>query len=402
MILQGVTIVDSTQSRQCDLYIEEGIVKKIAPPHSFTHEDSHQCIACEGFFLIPALIETNVYPQDRQLKSRHLNDLCVDAREGGVSRIVTLPFTEPEISDTITFEFVLQHNNQAHDVELKSVMSAVSSEQLNNIAILLKKGVVAPFVSTTIDNNLMCRVAEYAKMYEVPLWCKAEDASMRQSGVMAEGDTARELGLAGISTLNEELHVARVIEIAAHYDIEVLFKAIASPRSIELIAKAKQEGVRVSCEVSVHHLRHSDRAALGFDTRAKIDPPLAVESDRLALIEALKNGDIAMLTSLHHACSAVNKEVAFFDAMYGTTALRDTFSLYYETCVVEHGMSMKDFVAITSDNAMHIQKREPIVIKEGEKIEALLIDPNGKHRVEDEQSLYYNKTLQGAIVERLF
>jgi dihydroorotase len=149
-----------------------------------------------------------------------------------------------------------------------------------------------------------------------------------------------------------------MIEIARHFKIKILFKAIASPRSVELIAKAKEEGVAVSCEVSIHHLTLCDEACEGFNTMAKLDPPLASREDMLLLQKALKNGDIDMLTTLHQPSSPVNKEVAFFDASYGCEGLENALSNYYEKLVKSELLSMSELIKLAVQNpAKSIGKR---------------------------------------------
>jgi dihydroorotase len=268
---------------------------------------------------------------------------------------------------------------------------------LSDIAILLKKGVVAPYMSTIAKNNIAIKVAEYVKMYGVTLFCKAEDNSLINAGVMLDGDVSSHLGLAGIPELSEVLHVSRMIEIARHFDIKILFKAIASPRSIELITKAKSEGVQVSCEVSIHHLLNSDEACEDFNTTAKLNPPLASASDVIELQNALKRSEIDILTTLHQPSSPVNKEVAFYDAAYGCEALSDALPLYYTKLVKSGLISMSELLKLTAQNPARCINKKAGIIEVGEKAAFVLFDTNEVNAVENAQSLYNGEELFGKV-----
>jgi dihydroorotase len=235
-------------------------------------------------------------------------------------------------------------------------------------------------------------------MYDVTLFCKAEDNSIINAGVMLDGDVSSRLGLAGIPELSEVLHVSRMIEIARHFGIKILFKSIASPRSVELIAKAKKEGVRVSCEVSIHHLLHSDEACEGFNTTAKLNPPLASKESKELLLEAFKNGDIDMLTTLHQPNSPVNKEVAFYDAAYGCEALSDALPLYYTKLVKSGVISMSELIKRTVQKPAKAIKKEAGKVEEGmSATELVLFDIAKSKLIVNAQSLYHNEKIYGEV-----
>ena len=268
---------------------------------------------------------------------------------------------------------------------------------LSNVAILLKKGAIAPYMSTIAKNNIAIKIAEYVEMYGVTLFCKAEDNSLINSGVMLEGDVSSRLGLAGIPELSEVLHVSRMIEIARYFKIKILFKAIASPRSIELITKAKSEGVTVSCEVSLHHLINSDEACEGFNTTAKLNPPLSSRKDVQELQAALKRGEIDALTTLHQPSSPLNKEVAFYDAAYGCEALSDALSLYYTKLVKSGMITMPELVKLTVKNPAKALGCDAGEIKEGIKADFLLFNVNENTKIKNAQSLYDGEELFGSV-----
>ncbi|MCK4975244.1 MAG: dihydroorotase, partial [Sulfurimonas sp.] len=304
----------------------------------------------------------------------------------------------PAVDSEIVLEFAQNglHNLSGAKVELM-LNTLKEDTTLSNIAILLKRGAIAPYMSTIAKNDVAIKIAEYCQMYDVTLFCKAEDNSLINSGVMLDGDISSKLGLAGIPDLSEVLHVSRMIEIARHFKIKILFKSIASPSSIYLINKAKKDGVDVRCEVSIHHLINSDEACENFNTTAKLDPPLASKSDMKLLQEALKNNQIDCLTTLHQPSSPVNKEVAFFDAAYGCEALSDALPLYYTKLVKTGMLSMSELLKLTVQNSAKSIGKKAGVVEVGQSVNALLFNPNEEVTIMNEQSLYNAQEVSGKV-----
>ena len=393
MLISNAIVCDVNGEKEVDVKIEDGVITAIG---SNLHDTN--IVDAKGAYLLPSLIDTNVRVLDASLHAKNIKALAKEAKKGGVGHIILNADSNPAIDNEVVLEFAQNGTKDISDVKIDFMLNSLKEDMsLSNIAILLKKGVVAPYISTIAKNDVAIKIAEYVKMYGVTLFCKAEDNSLIHAGVMLEGDVSSKLGIAGIPELSEVLHVSRMIEIARHFGIKILFKSIASPRSVALITKAKSEGVQVSCEVSIHHLIHSDEACHDFNTTAKLNPPLASKNDVLELQNALKRGDIDMLTTLHQPNSPLNKEVAFFDAAYGCEALEDALPLYYTKLVKSGLISMSELIKLTVQNPAKSIAYEAGEIKVGAQANLLLFDTNETYQIENEQSLYDGDKLQGAV-----
>jgi dihydroorotase len=283
MIISNALLCDIDGERRCDLLIEDGVITEISQKI-----EGDERIELDGAYLLPGLVDTNVRPRDAQINGATLERLAKKALSGGVTTAVLLPDSNPSIDNEIVLEFVQNQRYHEDGAVLEASIATIDSTGgMSNIAILLKRGAVAPYVRSSAKNNTFCRIAEYAKMCDVTLFVRAEDESLAQDGVINEGEVAGKLGLVGISPLSEILHVSRFIELARFYEIKIVFKSITQPRSLELIKKAKSEGLNVQAEVSLHHLILSDRACEDFNTTAKIDPPLVEDEAVVKLQEAL-------------------------------------------------------------------------------------------------------------------
>ncbi|MDD2356318.1 MAG: amidohydrolase family protein [Thiovulaceae bacterium] len=389
MLITNVKICDINGERFANVKVEEGVITEIAES-----KENFETSLC----LIPSLIDLNVRVKDDVLNSKKIEKLSRSASKGGIKELVLNPESTPAIDDEIVLEFVQNNAIPKEGAEIHCSFNTIkaSDATLSNIAILLKKGAVAPFMSTTTHNNLAIKIAEYVKMYNVTLFCRAEDRSLSNMGVMTEGAVSSHLGLAGIPAIGELLHVSRMIELARYYGIKVLFKSIANPRSIEMISKAKKEGVDVRCEVSIHHLLHSDELCENFNTTAKIYPPLATTEDMRLMQEALKNGEIDILTTLHQPSSPVNKEVAFFDASYGCEAIEEALPLYYTKLVKSNFLSMKDLIRLCVKNPAKAIGKQRGTIEVGTK-DFVFFDTQKTFHVSNNQSLYNGEELFGVI-----
>ena len=393
MLISNAVVCDVNGEREVDVKVENGIVVAIGKDLS-----DDEVIDAKGAYLLPSLVDTNVRVFDSSLNATTIARIAKEAKKGGVGHVVLNADTNPAIDNEVVLEFAQNGIKEITTPQIDFMLNTLKDDMsLSNIAILLKKGAIAPYMSTIAKNNIAIKIAEYVEMYGVTLFCKAEDNSLINAGVMLDGDVSSNLGLAGIPELSEVLHVSRMIEIARHFDIKILFKSIASPRSVELINKAKEEGVQVSCEVSIHHLLQCDAACNDFNTTAKLNPPLACKEDMLSLQASLKRSEIDMLTTLHQPSSPVNKEVAFFDAAYGCQALSDALPLYYTKLVKSEMITMPELVKLTVQNPAKALGYEAGEIKEGEKADFILFNINENYEVKNAQSLYDAEELFGSV-----
>ena len=393
MVIKNTIICDVNGEKNSDIRIEDGVITEIG--NSLICSET---VDADGAYFMPLLVDLNIRLQDSTLNSKNIKSISIEALSGGVGELILNADSKPAIDNEIVLEFAQNGLQDLDGAKVELMLNSLKEDStLSNIAILLKRGAIAPYMSTIAKNDVVIKIAEYCQMYDVTLFCKAEDNSLIHSGVILDGDMSSKLGLAGIPDLSEVLHVSRMIEIARHFKIKILFKSIASPRSISLISQAKKDGVDVKCEVSIHHLVNSDEACENFNTTAKLDPPLASRDDMLELQKALKNNEIDMLSVLHQPSSPVNKEVAFYDAAYGCEALSDAMSIYYTKLVKSGMITMSELLKLTTQNSANSIKKEYGEISVGKKVNAMLFSLHVENKVSNKQSLYNEENISGKV-----
>ncbi|MDD4855693.1 MAG: amidohydrolase family protein [Sulfuricurvum sp.] len=394
MVIANALICDAHSEYVSDVRIHKGMIVEIG---NLLTDD--EMIDGSGCYLLPGLVDTNVSLKDGHLNGKNLVSLARYALAGGVSTVVLNSDVTPKIDNEITLEFVHQHRRTKEGSAIECSISAINDTgALSNIAILLKNGALAVSTSTLCDYNLISRIAQYLQMTHKPLFYKSVDKSLFESGVMADGAVATQLGLSGISPLSEIVHVASMIEVSRHFKIKIIFKSITEPRSVELISHARMSGIDVECEVGVHHLLKNDSACMGYDSDAKINPPLVNEEKRMFLIHSLQRGDIHSLSALHQPNSDIHKDITFNDASFGTTSIGEYLPLCYTHLIKNETITMSRLVELACKNPAHTVGMSAGVIEAGLPADLILFDPQAMTQVTHHHSLYKNESLHGRVM----
>ncbi len=175
------------------------------------------------------------------------------------------------------------------------------------------------------DANIQKIALQYVQDFNGLVISYCQDSSLRGKGIVNEGIVSTKLGLKGIPTLAEELHIARNLFLLEYTGGKLHIPTISTQKSIQLIKEAKAKGLQVTCSVTVHHLVLNDEILLGFDSRYKVVPPLRDEVTRKALIEAVIDGTIDCITSDHNPLDIEHKKLEFDMAKDGTIGLESAF-----------------------------------------------------------------------------
>src|SRR5438093_8429272 len=196
-----------------------------------------------------------------------------------------------------------------------------------------------------VSSHLMRTALEYARTFEIPVADHCEDPTLASGGGMHEGLVSTRLGLKGIPAAAEAIMVGRDILLAQLTGGQVHLCHVSTRGSVELIRRAKEEGIRVTAEVTPHHLTLTDHACETYDTHAKVNPPLREAGDIAALRQGLKEGVIDCIASDHapHAYDA--KEAAFDDAPFGIIGLETAFAVAHTELVLNGVLTLPELIA---------------------------------------------------------
>ncbi|HMC19058.1 MAG TPA: dihydroorotase, partial [Gemmatimonadales bacterium] len=268
---------------------------------------------------------------------------------GGFTAVCAMPNTDPVTDNQAAVGFIVRQSARAglaRVYPIGAISVGQKGERLSEFGEMVGAGAVA--VSDdgkpVVSSHLMRTALEYARTFEIPVADHCEEPTLAAGGVMHEGLVAARLGLKGIPAAAEEIMVGRDVLLAGLTGGHVHLCHVSTRGSVALIRSAKEQGVRVTAEVTPHHLTLTERACERYDTHAKMNPPLREVADVAALRQALREGVIDCLASDHapHAYDA--KEAAFDDAPFGIVGLETAFAVAYTELVEGKILALPELV----------------------------------------------------------
>lgn len=396
MLIKNASLPTKDGMECVDILIKDGVIQEIAPS---LNEVDEEVIDATNLVVMPGFIDLNVRFSNSTLNQNHIDKLALRCLKGGVTTAVIMSDFSPRLESATLLELVKFKIDQADiDIQLSAPLADQKEDQLHNIATLLNKGASAILADSNRNANLLRRGMQYATMKNKPLFVQCYEPNLDDNGVMNEGVIASKLGLSGISKVSETTEVAKVSEMALFYKAKVLLKTLSTQRSLEIASAQKLLNPTLYTEVSIHHLSKNDTECDGFNTYAKLMPPLREESERLALIKALQEGKIDILTSAHAPKSILYKDVAFEDAEFGTGSVEEFLALAHTHLVKKGVIDFTQLVELCAHKPAEILGlSDKGVLAKGYRGDVILFDPTLSYAVSDKHSLYYGDTLYGKV-----
>jgi len=297
-----------------------------------------------GMVAVPGFVDPHVHlrvPGRDDLETVATGSLAGAA--GGFCAIVAMPNTSPVVDDAAVLGALLDQAASEAVIPVgfyAAITRGQKGQELTEQAELGELGAVgfSDDGHPVSDARVMRRALQYQRLVGLPLVLHEEDARLSAGGVAHEGPVADRLGLAGIPAVSEAVAVARDAALAAYEAGRIHICHVSAEATVEEIRQAKARGVRITAEVSPHHLALTDRAVESLDpSRHKMNPPLRAESDRRALIAALRDGVIDCVATDHAPHHADEKAVPFEEAPFGVTGLETAFAACH-THLVRSGL----------------------------------------------------------------
>lgn len=380
-----------------DILIQNGHITAIADHLEIPKDDT--VLDAKGCYVLPGMIDLNVRFSNSILNQDHIDKLANSCLKGGVTTAVVMSDFTPRLESATLLELVKFKIDQANiTLRMSAPLADQNEDQLHNIATLLNSGAAAILADSYRNANLLRRGMQYATMKEKPVFVQCYEPNLDDNGLMNDGFVASELGLSGISKISETAEVAKVSEMALFYGASVVLKSLSTKRSLEIVQEHKARHPNLYAEVSIHHLCKNDESCGGFNTYAKLLPPLREEEERLALLEALKRGMIDVITSAHSPKSILYKDVAFEDAAFGIGSIEEFLTLAYTFLVKTDLISFEQLIrmaVLTPASILGLDSKGKI--QKGYDADLVLFDPQFHYVVENKHSLYYKDTLYGRV-----
>ena len=341
-LLKNARLICPTQKRDETgwLLIEDEVIAATGTGTAGQDVTADKVTDCTGQIIGPGFVDMRVqsgYPGAEHLET--LDSLLQAAAAGGLSTIVLLPSTTP-VMDTAAMIDSLQLRARGiggPKVRCYGAMTKdLEQEQMAELGLMAKAGAVG-FASGTMSVQSalsMRRIMTYAQMLDKPVIHHCEDYSLSEQGDMNEGETSTRLGLLGTPALAETIILERDIQLAELTGVRYHASHISTAGAVEIIRRAKQRGVTISADTAPPYFMLNEVAVSGYDTRAKLTPPLRGEEDRIAIVEGLADGTIDAIASDHVPVNPDMKNQPFTLASSGASGLETLFVL---TAKLVHG-----------------------------------------------------------------
>jgi len=337
-IIQGGTVIDAASGREglFDVLVEDGRIAAIEKPGQLSSHPEAARIGAEGQWVIPGCIDLHVHLREPGEEWKETVRTGAEAAVlGGFTSVCCMPNTKPANDSAEVTRFILERAREAGAARVLPI-GAISMErkgkQLAPYNELAKAGCVAfsDDGDPVADAGLMRRALEWCLMLGLPLSCHEEDRNLSCGGCMNESPLSLRLGLKGFPGVAEDVMIARDIELARFTKGKVHICHVSTARGVELIRRAKNDGINITCEVAPHHLLLSEQCVENYDTSFKMMPPLKGDDDIAGLIEGLKDGTVDAIASDHAPHHADSKLVEFSRATVGILGLQTSLPLLVE------------------------------------------------------------------------
>jgi dihydroorotase len=360
LLLKGGLVLDPAQNleAQRDLLLEDGRIAVLGAP-GLVSEKAHQVVEVTGLLVCPGLIDMHTHL--REPGQEYKETIATGgqaALAGGFTAVACMPNTMPVNDSATVTRYILEKATQARGVRVYPV-AALSQGSRGEI--LAEYGELKEAGAAALSDDgkpvgnpqLMRRALEYAHTFDMLVISHSEDLALTGDGVMHEGVVSLAMGLKGIPAAAEEVAVFRDIELARLTGARLHIAHVSTAGSVEIIRRAKSQGGKITAETAPHYFSLTHEAVRGFNTNAKMSPPLRTAADVAAIKIGLADGTLDCIATDHAPHSVLEKEVEFDRAANGIIGLETALGLSLEL-VREGVLTLAQLIAKLSTNPARV------------------------------------------------
>ena len=415
ILIKGGHLIDPANKKngQFDLLISKGKIEAVEPEGKIKDIPGADIIDAKGAIVTPGFCDMHVHFREPGHEYKETIETgSKSAAAGGFTTVAVMPNTSPVNDNRSVTEFILSQAKETSNINILpigAITKGLRGETLSDMGELKEAGCIgySDDGRPVSNSEIMRRALEYSKMFDLPCIQHSEVLELTQGGSMNEGIVSTELGLKGMPTEAEDIMVHRDICLLPKTGGRLHVAHISSGGSVDLVRQAKAKGLAVTCEVAPHHFTLTHDACRGYDTNAKMSPPLRTQSDLDMIKEGMRDGTIDIIATDHAPHDRVDKQVEFSKACFGIvgleTALPLTLKMVDEKVIsLERAIDMLTFqpnqLFKLDKGSLGIGKAADITLFD-EKME-YTIDPS-KFRSRSKNSPYKDWKVRGKVLRTL-
>ena len=391
ILIKGGRVIDPGRvNGPADVLIENGKIvavgQKLDPPAGKA-DPSTTIIDARGKLVLPGLVDLHVHLREPGFEYKDtIQTGTAAAVAGGFTSVCCMPNTSPVNDNQSITEFILEQARlagNAHVFPVGAITKGSEGKELAEIGELRHAGCVAisDDGQPVMNSLIMRRAMEYALAFDLPVIDHCEDLHLSEGGCMNEGIVSTQLGLPGIPSAAEDVMVARNLALAELTTARLHLAHLSTAGSVRMVRAAKSRGIRVTAEVCPHHFSLTEEAVRGFNTHAKMNPPLRTWQDVQAIKEGLRDGTIDVIATDHAPHAVQDKQQQFAAAPNGIVGLETALPL--TLALVEEGiLSLEAAVAkltIEPARAFGLSKGS---LAPGADADVVVVDPEAQWEVD--------------------
>jgi dihydroorotase len=343
-----------------------------------------------GLVICPGFVDMHVHLREPGHEHKEVIETGTRAAAaGGFTSVACMPNTDPVNDSLSVTEFIVSEARRRGVVNvfpIGSISKGGAGEELAEIGDMVRAGAVA--VSDDgrpVSSSYLMRMAlEYTRVFDIPVIDHCEDRSLAAGGVMNEGKTSTLLGLRGMPGAAETIMVARDLRLAELTSGRLHLAHLSTRASLDEVRRARARGVRVTCEVTPHHLVLNEDAVAEsqYDAGTKMNPPLRSEEDRLGLLQALEDGTVDVIATDHAPHHSDEKLVEFDDAPFGIVGLETAVALAMDRLVRPGHIDLSRLVELMALNPARILGLRKGTLEVGADADITVLDPEAVRTVD--------------------
>ena len=335
ILIKGGHLIDPANKKngQFDLLISKGKIEAVEPKGKIKDIPGADIIDAKGAIVTPGFCDMHVHFREPGHEYKETIETgSQSAAAGGFTTVAVMPNTSPVNDNRSVTEFILSQAKETSNINILpigAITKGLRGETLSDMGELKEAGCIgySDDGRPVSNSEIMRRALEYSKMFDLPCIQHSEVLELTQGGSMNEGIVSTELGLKGMPTEAEDIMVHRDICLLPKTGGRLHVAHISSGGSVDLVRQAKAKGLAVTCEVAPHHFTLTHDACRGYDTNAKMSPPLRTQSDLDMIKEGMRDGTIDIIATDHAPHDRVDKQVEFSKACFGIVGLETALPL---------------------------------------------------------------------------
>jgi len=403
LLVKNGRVLDPTSKTDAamDVLLDGEIIREVAPAGKIAVPQEVEIFDATGLIVAPGFIDIHAHLREPgQESSETIESGTQAAARGGFTAVCCMPNTKPVNDNASVTRFIVDRakaHGSVHVWPIGAASVGSKGEAIAEIAAMKEAGIVAvsddgkPIATAKLARQVM----EYCRSLNLPVIEHAEDVSLAAGAVMREGVTSTRLGLRGMPAAAESVCVARDVQLAELTEARLHVAHLSAKASLEQVRSAKSRGLQVTCEVTPHHFTLIDEDVT-YDSRFKMNPPLAAREDREALLAGIADGTVDAIATDHAPHEPALKDVEFDKAPFGILGFETALSLALEQLVHSGRISLMRMVELfTAGPARVLGMERKIAAGQPADLTIFSLDHSWTHKVKESASKSRNSPFDG-------